>query len=422
MGKKNKGPGSKKWDKKIQAEKLKQQAEIKEHQQYLVDEMKFAKDANTGHLPMKLVDELLPKSNAATVADELKWAKNLLEAGIIAPEQYTAAKTEAFKMIYGGGYSSGKSHHHLNFLDTYGKAGQVGIYAGKIDPWTGNDAVQHQWLTWMKQQMQKLHPGVTKVSISKDEAWQAVRFNVSLKVAGNNYLFVETASMELLSKTDNLEDVGHEILKRLKNKIEYDFPHNTPGMGKPGNMTVVSNPYMDANKMFIVPQDMHNDFEKYAKSYGDSKFKGLADIWLEKHKPVPPVPPEEDKKYYVTPQQAYNEALQKIEQHAVEVKNNNTTWGEISKVVAKAIKEQLAAAKLAESKRTGFSGTTVQDSLKNVLPCLYEQVKCPAPACNEGSDMANMIIHLNDGHLWSREQIADWAEALDIDISVKETK
>lgn len=412
MAKKNKGPGSKKWDKKIQAEKLKQQMEHVNWQQSLVDEMKSAKadmdkllmEANAKHPIMKLVDEPFSQPDAAVAADNLKWAKNLLEAGIIPPEQYAAAKTEAFKQLYSGSPYIGKTQHKLNFLE-----GSMSKLA--------EDAAQYKWFTWMKQQMQKLHPGVIKVSVAKDAPWQSVRFNVSLQVAGNNYLFVETASMELLSKTDHLEDVGHEILKRLKNKIDADFP-----TGKPGNMTVVSNPYMDDNKMFIVPQGMHNDFEKYIKSMSDTGFKSLAKIWLEKHKPVPPVPPAEDKKYYVSPEQAYNDALQKIQQHAVEVKNSNTTWGEISKEVAKAVKEQLAAAKLAEQNRTGFSGTTVQDSLKNVLPCLYEQVKCPDAACSEGSDMASMIIHLNDGHLWSREQIADWAEALDIDISVKETK
>jgi hypothetical protein len=30
------------------------------------------------------------------------------------------------------------------------------------------------------------------------------------------------------------------------------------------------------------------------------------------------------------------------------------------------------------------------------------------------------IIHLNDVHKWSRDQIADWLESLDIDLSFKE--
>lgn len=67
----------------------------------------------------------------------------------------------------------------------------------------------------------------------------------------------------------------------------------------------------------------------------------------------------------------------------------------------------------------GFSGQVVQDSLRQVLPCLYERVKCPAKSCGSSMVMSECIIHLNDEHDWTREAIADWAEALEIDTSVK---
>jgi hypothetical protein len=312
-----------------------------------------------------------------------------------------------------------KSYKTALHAQMYGKAGQMGVYAGKIDPWTGDDAVQHKWLTWMKQQMQKLHPGVTKVSIEKDIPWYAARFNVSIHSGSHNYLFVETASMELLSKIDHLEAIGHEILKKLKLKIDANFPTAPKA---PGNMTVVSNPYMDENKMLIMPKDMHMGFENYIKSIKDANFKGLGELWLANHKPpepVIPVPPDEDKEYSSSPVIDYNNALQKIENHAKTVSQKNI-WGSIEADVLKYTKQKLAEAKVAQSH--GFRGSVVQDSLKNVLPCLYEQVKCPDHGCTVGSNMANMIIHLNDDHLWTREAIADWAESLDIDISVKETE
>lgn len=35
---------------------------------------------------------------------------------------------------------------------------------------------------------------------------------------------------------------------------------------------------------------------------------------------------------------------------------------------------------------------------------------CPIPRCSDGPD--DVVIHLNDDHRWSREQIADWLEGL----------
>ncbi|MFP5380050.1 MAG: hypothetical protein ACLGHP_09945 [Vicinamibacteria bacterium] len=36
--------------------------------------------------------------------------------------------------------------------------------------------------------------------------------------------------------------------------------------------------------------------------------------------------------------------------------------------------------------------------------------KCPADGCNKTLVLAALIVHLNDHHRWSREQIATWLE------------
>lgn len=77
------------------------------------------------------------------------------------------------------------------------------------------------------------------------------------------------------------------------------------------------------------------------------------------------------------------------------------------------------------------SGTIVpvesaQGKLQAVLPDLANEAKCPAPvddkfnfgvSCGSRLSLWYMIQHLNDFHEWSREQIADWLETLDVNIT-----
>lgn len=61
--------------------------------------------------------------------------------------------------------------------------------------------------------------------------------------------------------------------------------------------------------------------------------------------------------------------------------------------------------------------------LETVLPALEQTVACPAcgnsddPVCSSGECLEWIIIGLNDRHKWTREQIADWLESLDIDLT-----
>jgi hypothetical protein len=64
-------------------------------------------------------------------------------------------------------------------------------------------------------------------------------------------------------------------------------------------------------------------------------------------------------------------------------------------------------------------GTIVQNNLHRLVPGLRATVKCPV--CKTHTDsLAKMIIHLNDKYSWSRNQVADWIESLDVDTTVKE--
>ncbi len=48
------------------------------------------------------------------------------------------------------------------------------------------------------------------------------------------------------------------------------------------------------------------------------------------------------------------------------------------------------------------------------MPFLSKQHICPVPSCLMLPEPGGrMIAHLNDGHRWTREQIADWVETAD---------
>ena len=53
-------------------------------------------------------------------------------------------------------------------------------------------------------------------------------------------------------------------------------------------------------------------------------------------------------------------------------------------------------------------GKLIPDQLERLFRCLDEMTKkCPA-GCAKRLPLASMIVHLNDDHLMSREQIAEW--------------
>lgn len=62
-------------------------------------------------------------------------------------------------------------------------------------------------------------------------------------------------------------------------------------------------------------------------------------------------------------------------------------------------------------------GHVVVNDLSRLLPGLRSRVDCPLAECNGSWRVQKMIVHLNDNHLWTRGQIADWLESLDVDLS-----
>lgn len=63
------------------------------------------------------------------------------------------------------------------------------------------------------------------------------------------------------------------------------------------------------------------------------------------------------------------------------------------------------------------SGATVTRDLRRLLPGLSTRVPCPAAGCQAHADLENMVQHVNDQHRWTRAQIADWLESLDVDLT-----
>lgn len=63
-----------------------------------------------------------------------------------------------------------------------------------------------------------------------------------------------------------------------------------------------------------------------------------------------------------------------------------------------------------------IDGDRIMTSLRRALPGIQTTVACPA--CNRESAIEDLIQHLNDSsHRWTREQIADWLESLDVDLA-----
>jgi hypothetical protein len=53
--------------------------------------------------------------------------------------------------------------------------------------------------------------------------------------------------------------------------------------------------------------------------------------------------------------------------------------------------------------------------------CLDTVKRCPAEGCKKKLSLAAVIVHLNDDHLWSREDIAAWVEGEPVRLPVNPT-
>ena len=58
--------------------------------------------------------------------------------------------------------------------------------------------------------------------------------------------------------------------------------------------------------------------------------------------------------------------------------------------------------------------------LKSIVPELELSIAlCPACVLSHPQRLYAVIAHLNDHHKWTRERIADWLEALPLDLTLK---
>ena len=55
-------------------------------------------------------------------------------------------------------------------------------------------------------------------------------------------------------------------------------------------------------------------------------------------------------------------------------------------------------------------GTKTTRDLDWFFDCLDTVKACPADGCKKKLFLAAILVHLNDDHLWTRDQIADWLE------------
>jgi hypothetical protein len=72
-------------------------------------------------------------------------------------------------------------------------------------------------------------------------------------------------------------------------------------------------------------------------------------------------------------------------------------------------------------------GATIVSELAAILPALAtHRLRCPLwmddttdtpTACCWRKPLSEVIVHLNDHHRWTREQIAGWLDTLDVDLT-----
>lgn len=66
-----------------------------------------------------------------------------------------------------------------------------------------------------------------------------------------------------------------------------------------------------------------------------------------------------------------------------------------------------------------FAGHTVVSELVRMIPDLEKTVLCPVIVEDTffgPVSLVNVVMHLNDDHKWTREQIADWLDTLDLNL------
>lgn len=326
------------------------------------------------------------------------------------------------------------SDKDAKLAEIYGKKAQMasGYGAGKTK----------QWINYTKNKIYQADPRASTVRVHIDPTMFSTSFELILNDGWHAMVSISDELLHqalqakgeglILKMTDNLvSDIKHKIKETHPvpkivntNKPNYELLYNNIGSD-------IKNKLEDF-KPILNDEEWANILKKTATEEA-KKWWGEAS-W-EKHPPMqqikspfppspPPTPPEKDKEYSTGPELEYNKAVKQLHKTYLKEGSAYSTWGNLKVALEQAIKlkEEIKKQKyeLATKTYKGFNGSKVQDDLREVLPCLYQTVKCPACKKNYTAVMSEIIIHLNDEHDWTREAIADWSESLDIDISVKE--
>lgn len=80
----------------------------------------------------------------------------------------------------------------------------------------------------------------------------------------------------------------------------------------------------------------------------------------------------------------------------------------------------LGSALVALGKTQHGNSSAVMNLIEEKFPWVSGFSSCPA--CTASGHLPNIIAHLNDGHLWTREQIADWVETIEQQLSASESE
>lgn len=101
------------------------------------------------------------------------------------------------------------------------------------------------------------------------------------------------------------------------------------------------------------------------------------------------------------------EAMDFANKHVIGIETMAPTYGPIS---SSTVKPKMSA------------GNAVVDLFIKLIPGFNDMTAaCPVDDCNHKDALLKYaIIHLNDDHKWTREEIADWLDTLDHDLRIKE--
>lgn len=94
-----------------------------------------------------------------------------------------------------------------------------------------------------------------------------------------------------------------------------------------------------------------------------------------------------------------------------------TAWNKIHAPLAAEIQAKKKAYLHGMGGKKPKSNHAMVTQLATHIPGIHESAKCPE--CSSVGAIFHMIQHINDVHRWKREEIADWLETLDADLTVK---